>query len=252
MDRAQDAEARNQAFFDVFWNSNVLVYETNPTSRHRRRFILRCLKRCAPRQPGFRIFDYGVGTGATLGAIQTTFSLEDSQFAGCDIAPRSLDIVEKRFPGGAFFLGAYPKLDHMPSVVVCSEVIEHTTEYRTILSWIYNNLMLDGVLILTTQAKPMHAPDEIYGHVQHFDLSELRECLEHIGFTVEYAKRWGFPFFTLQKAITKRFYDRIEQSVISSPLTCWKRAMFRVLYIVYMIHDIIPSGPQIFIRARRP
>jgi SAM-dependent methyltransferase len=247
----EDPETKNQAFFEAFWGRDTSVYDNHPTSRHRQRFIVRSLSRCQVGRPGFRVFDYGCGTGAVLKLAQKRLGLDETQVAGCDIAPRALDIVWRRFPGGSFHLGAYPVLDQPFSAAVCSEVIEHTDGYPRILAWLHDNLLPGGMLVLTTQAKPMNEPDRVYGHVQHFDLRELTAELEAAGFRVEHARLWGAPFYTLQRALTGLFYRQIEERVIASPLTSWKRAIFRVAYRVYMVHDLIPAGPQIFIRAYR-
>ncbi|MBI5094045.1 MAG: class I SAM-dependent methyltransferase [Candidatus Hydrogenedentes bacterium] len=239
----------NLQFFQRFWKGDIQVYESHPTSRHRRRFVLESLRRLAVTSELF-LFDYGCGSGAVLRDAKALLQLRDAQLGGCDLSPEAIEIVQRQFQSPDFFVGSYPELTRPIDVAVCTEVIEHTPEYSLILEWLHRHLKPGGMLILTTPSVPMDPPDATYGHTQHFVLAELRVLLEDIGFHIEYAARWGFPFFTLQKYITARCYRQIEKHVLDTPLSPSKRALFALVYYLYFIHDFIPLGPQIFIRAR--
>ena len=241
---------RNIEIFDSYWDSGIELYESHPTSRHRRRFVRKCLLKERERSNPF-IFDYGCGTGAVLREARLLLDLENSRLGGCDISPRSIELVSSLFPGGSFHLGSCPEVTEEIDIAVCSEVIEHTGEYRAVLKWISAHLRRGGLLVLSTPRVPMDPPDEAYGHVQHFTLRELTGLLEGLGFSIQSAREWGFPFFSLQKWLTRCFFRRISESVLEKPVNRKTRLLFSIAYRLYFIHELIPRGPQIFISARK-
>jgi len=245
-----DNRQRNIDYFESYWDSGVELYESHPTGRHRRRFIRNRLRKERGRG-GLRIFDYGCGTGVGLEEAARILSLDEGKIGGCDISPRAIELVRNRFPGGSFYLEAYPEVDQKLDIVICSEVIEHTSEYRSILEWIAGHLREGGLLILTTPRIPMDPPDRAYGHVQHFRLDELVFLLRGLDFKPEFSREWGFPFFTLQKWVTRRLFSKVSQAILETPMNRSKHVLFYLVYLAYFIHDLIPHGPQLFIAARK-
>lgn len=246
-DRHQE---RNIEFYDFYWSTGTELYEAHPTSRHRRRFVRRCL-RGEKLKGSPLVFDYGCGTGAMLREAGRILQIDNSHLRGCDISERSISLVEKSLPGGIFYLGAFPRVSEKADIVICSEVIEHTSEYRKILRWISDNIKEGGLLVLSTPRVPMDIPDQSYGHVQHFQLSELRRMLESLDFRIEKAREWGFPFFSMQKWVTALFFNRIRQSFLERPMSRFKHGLFSLVYYLYFVHDLIPRGPQLFLSARK-
>lgn len=246
-----DPEQLNQAIFSELWESGSGTYEAHPTSRHRRNFAVQSLANEALDGDSF-VFDYGCGSGALLEAVGARYGLRDDQLGGCDITEAAVRLARSRIASERLYLGKYPELDRDCAVILCTEVIEHTPDYRDILAWAFEHLAPGGLLVLTTPGTPMDPPDVEYGHVQHFELSPLVADLEAAGFEVAYARRWGFPFFTAQKLVTRLFYDHIRKHVIESEMNVVKRAGFALLYRLYFLHYLVSAGPQIFIRARKP
>jgi len=245
-----DNEKFNAEYYSDFWEKSVDLYESHPTGRHRRRFVRNALNNEKFNKTPF-IFDYGCGAGSVLAEIQKIFDLPEDCFGGCDISKTAIEIVNGKFPGGQFYPSGFPEMEKAIDIAICSEVIEHTERYRDILTWLSNNIAPGGLLILTVPGTPMDPPDVSYGHVQHFELDELRDMLRDRGFELEIARRWGFPFFTLQKLVTRLFFKKIEAGVINTPMNTRKRTVFSIAYYLYFLHDLIPSGPQIFIKARK-
>lgn len=243
-------EQRNRDYYEEFWADHSDVYENHPTSRHRRRFVLRSLAREGV-GAGSRVFDYGCGSGRLLKDIVDRFGVDAGDVSGCDITGEAIERARSAFGAENFLLGAYPEFEERFDVVTCTEVIEHSADYAKILEWIYAHLKPGGLLVLTTPSVPMDPPDVSYGHVQHFDIDALAKEMQEIGFTVEHARRWGFPLFTVQKIVTNLFFDQVNAMVVRKPMTAAKKLLFDVVYSAYMMHDWIPHGPQIFLRARR-
>jgi len=241
---------RNIEIFDSYWSHGIELYESHPTSRHRRRFVRKCLLRETGEAAPF-VFDYGCGTGAVLKEVKKLLDLDNSLLGGCDISSRSIELVRDSLPGGSFHLGSYPEIPGKIDIAICSEVIEHTAEYHQVLEWIAMNLKQGGLLILSTPRVPMDPPDRAYGHVQHFRLHELCGLLRDLDFEIQSAREWGFPFFTLQKWVTRRFFKRITKTVLEQPMNWRKHLLFSVVYRIYFVHNLVTRGPQLFISARK-
>ena len=236
--------------FEDHWSGSVDTYKAHPTSRHRRRFIMNRLRRIRPDAQTF-VFDYGCGTGVLLEQIKSRYGVPDEKLGGCDISRTGIEKAREQFPRGQFSVGEYPHLDRPVDVAITSEVIEHTAEYRKILAWLADNLADGGDLIITTPGGTMDPPDQYYGHIQHFKLEQLTAILKELNLTIVVARYWGFPFFSLQKWVTKRNFDRIRDRYMHGELDWKKKALFTATYYAYLLHDLIPSGPQIFIHARK-
>lgn len=236
--------------YEEHWSNSVETYKNHPTSRHRRRFVMNCLRQIDP-VPGDFVFDYGSGAGILLEEIKKQHELGDEDLGGCDISHAGIAAARRRLPGGTFYAQEFPVLDRTIDVAITSEVIEHTAEYRAVLKWLVDNLRAGGELIITTPGGTMDPPDEYYGHIQHFTLEQLTSILEELGCTVRVARNWGFPFFTLQKWVTKRNFESIRARYMHGELDLTKKAIFTATYYAYLLHDFVSKGPQIFIHARK-
>ncbi|HMC64493.1 MAG TPA: class I SAM-dependent methyltransferase [Gemmataceae bacterium] len=235
---------------DTYWTSTEHSYPHYPTVRHRKRFILNAIRQARP-QADTTVFDYGCGEGTLLQEIQQAFRLRGDQLAGFDISAKAVACAHHKLPDAHIYQSSFPILDRKYGIVVCSEVIEHTTEYLRILRWIADSLQVGGRLILTTQAGRIHASDRYTGHTQHFVLSELTGHMEDVGLRVDSAAHWGFPFFTLQKYLTNVRFDQVRAKYLDGKLTFRKKLTFQAAYWAYYLHDFITFGPQIYVIASK-
>jgi SAM-dependent methyltransferase len=235
--------------FEEHWSNSVETYISHPTSRHRRRFVLRSLRRLHLGEKPF-IFDYGCGPGILLQEVQEMLHLRPEQLGGCDISQQAIIEARTRLASPHLSGIAPPVLDRLCDVIICSEVIEHAENYDEILAWIAEHLAPGGVLILTVPAGRVTRPDAYYGHLRHFTVRKLTAALEGNGLAVTDATRWGFPLFSLQKWITEIFFGQVKTSFMEGSMSPRKRVIFGVFYYVYLVHALIPLGPQIFLTAR--
>jgi 2-polyprenyl-3-methyl-5-hydroxy-6-metoxy-1,4-benzoquinol methylase len=236
--------------YEQHWASSVETYKSHPTSRHRRRFVMSRLRAIKPAR-GMFVFDYGAGAGLLLEQIRDAFGLADADLGGCDISHTGMSEAQKRLPGGTFIAREYPEVPRPIDIAITSEVIEHTAEYRKVLEWLALHLKPGGDLIITTPGGTMDPPDEYYGHIQHFTLEQLEGILKELGLEIIVSRYWGFPFFTLQKWVTRRNFDRIRDRYMHGGLDRRKKAIFTATYYAYFVHDLASKGPQIFIHARK-
>ena len=235
---------------DVYWESTEASYPHYPTVRHRKRFILNAIAN-AKLPAGFTVFDFGCGEASLLKSIQQKFNLKDDQLGGCDVSGHAVVSAKLKLKSPYLYHAAFPTCPKTFDVMICSEVIEHTRDYRNILEWMHRNLTPGGLLILTTQAGKIHGSDRYTGHTQHFDRSELTQLLKDIGFVIERSYLWGWPFFTLQKYMTDHRFEQIQQNYLEGNLSPRKKIVFKLAYMAYLLHDLIAFGPQIYITARK-
>lgn len=226
-------------------------YGQYPTVRHRWRFILDTLKQRGIRQDT-TVFDFGCGDGTLLKNIRDTFGIPETQMSGCDISADAVELASQKFRASTFFLSSMPEIHQQFSVIICSEVIEHTTAYREILRWISDHLSTGGSLVLTTQSGHRHTSDLLYAkHTQHFALHELETLLQDLHMKILLKRQWGFPFFTLQKWLTNFRFTAVRDRYLRGRRTLRKRIVFATAYALYFVHDWINAGPQIFLVAEK-
>lgn len=235
---------------DIYWSDTGIAYPYYPTVRHRKRFILNELKKSGIDSNTF-IFAYGCGEGSILSEIKRVFDLRDSQFGGYDISIKAVEIAKQKLGSLHLYSGIFSKLPRECNFIICSEVIEHTKDYSHILNLISSNLTPGGKVILTTQTGKVHASDRYTGHTQHFEITHLIAILTHLGFEIEKAQLWGFPFFTLQKYLTNIGFEKIKQNYLEGNLTLRKKIVFEIANLLFYLHDFIKFGPQIYIVAKK-
>ena len=236
---------------DAYWRATRDSYPHYPTVRHRRRFVCAALRRAGV-GPAATVFDYGCGTGGILTEIGRRLGVPPDRLAGYD--PSVIAIDTARQAGVSPHL--YARLADVPpghfDAVVCSEVLEHTPDYRDILCWCRDRLRPGGVLVLTTQAGPVHASDRYTGHTQHFDRTGLAALVRGAGLDVLSARSWGFPLFTVQKYLTDLAFARVRRSYLDGGMSPRRRLVFALAYLAFFAHDLIPAGPQLYLTGRRP
>ena len=236
---------------EQYWRLTKDSYPHYPTIRHRQRFLRNVLRRQGLNEHSF-IFEYGCGSGAALGHVRDCFGLRPDQVGGCDIAETAIELSRQALGSPYLYVSTAPPLPRSADVVICTEVLEHTTKYEKIIEWSWDHLVPGGAFVVTTQAGRIHASDRYTGHTQHFRLGELKALLRRLNFTIEQARCWGWPLFTLQKYLTNVNFQAVRQGFLEGGLTLKKRLVFGLAYALYYLHDLIPYGPQIYIVARKP
>ena len=238
--------------YEQHWNNRDDTYVRYPTVRHRHRLVLKAAyKAIGADHSKALVFDYGCGVGLMLDDLRRR-GLLASQLAGNDLSHSALAITQAKIPDcQSLFLDAYPQMDRRHSLILCSEVIEHSTEYAKIIDWISDHMAPGGTLVLSTQGGPRFGIDDYSGHTQHFSLDGLKKLLENSGLDVQQARRWGFPFFSLQKRVADLHFDGVRQSFLEARPSRPVDTLFKAAYAAYFLHDAIPFGPQLFLVARK-
>ena len=169
---------------------------------------------------GDRVLDVGCGEGRHC---ITAYLAADISVMGVDLNEQDLTIARQRFKpfedktnhnksltfqrANAL---ALPFSDHSFDKVICSEVLEHITDYLAVLAEINRVLKPDGLLVVSV---PRAWPEEICwqlskpyrqvkgGHIRIFNATQLQHDVEDFGWQ-RYARHWAHalhsPFWWLK------------------------------------------------------
>jgi SAM-dependent methyltransferase len=170
---------------------------------------------------------------------------------GFDPSRVAVETAERDFPGMNTHHTLSPLEEKTFNVIICSEVIEHTPDFRDILGWLYRHLEIDGLLLLTTQSGKIYQADRYAGHTQHFQRAAVSGYLEQAGFAVIQERSWGFPFYSLQKYVSDLRFDAVRTQFMESKRNWVTKFVFGGCYCLYFIHDLIAAGPQLYFTASK-
>lgn len=234
---------------DRYWEKVKDIYSQYPTVRHRIRFVINSISKLIQKKE-FSFFDYGAGHGELLLEVKKNFELSEDMLGGCEVSKIGFDLINEKIKSEHVYNSSLPDEDRSYDVISCIEVIEHTEMYIEIVSWIKNHLNKDGLLILSTQTGPIYNSDKYVGHTQHFEIKHLKTLLQEYGFEVKSSIKWGFPFFSMQKILTNVNFSFTRENFLETKVSIRKIIFYNLVYCLYYIHDLINSGPQIFIVAK--
>ncbi len=167
-----------------------------PSLRNITKIIIKNL----PQRPG-KALDVGCGTG------RISFQLASCGFEvdGIDQEKRVIDLANQI--SAAHNLKCYFRLgdfrdpiEVVPNhydLIVCSEVLEHVVDYKSILENIYRSLKSNGRFILTVPYDPkkFSVLDEYGGHVRRFSYDQVINDL--LPYRNKKIIITGFPFYRL-------------------------------------------------------
>jgi len=138
------------------------------------------------------LIDIGCGHARKLSALHPEFKL-----IGVDYGP-NIEHCRARFPFGTWLEADFENIDMLPlparvlknSVVVCSDVIEHLVDPRSLMNALHRLLQDAPALVLSTPDRQRtwgsthNGPPPNAAHTREWSLAELRTLLERGGFTL--------------------------------------------------------------------
>ena len=178
-----------------------------------------------------KCLDYGCGSGHIIGH----FLKEKIHICGIDMSERSVDVVEQKYKGNKFFMGArvydgkrLPFKDDTFDLIICTEVIEHILPKHMDLFLLELKRVLKqetGRLILTTPNDENFKRNEVYcpecntifhkhGHCNKFTGETLSKLMETHGFQTIMCQGtdfWQLVDLSLRKAwrILRKKYKQL-------------------------------------------
>ena len=209
--------------WDRHWTDLGDSATQNPAQAMRRRLIHGLLQVEGAQS---HILDIGCGKGDL--AAELAAQHPGAQVHGIDSSRRGIELAAVHVPAATFAThdllapgGPPPERACWATHAVCSEVLEHVDDPRTLLAAARGYLAPGCRLVVTVPGGPMSAFDRHIGHRRHFTIPTLHALLTQAGFEVETVTGAGFPLFNLYRlavvARGERLVQDAERSGFGSP-----------------------------------
>jgi SAM-dependent methyltransferase len=207
------------------------VAKWGATHRHMKRIIRRMLA-------GIRydsVLDVGCGPGDNLEILSRDRPLES--VVGADISAFalqqaraahhaqffSLDIERDRLEGAWDLVTSFLLLEHLEDDVAALRNMRAMTRKYLLLSTIAGDYAR------------YRRWDARVGHVRNYAVGELERKLEHVGFHVESAVYWGFPFYA---PLTRALQNWADPTMGGRPLIHpFGRVFSELAYLLYFLNS---------------
>lgn len=198
--------------------------------------------------PPARVLDVGCGSG------RVTFAMDRRGYAvdAVDVEPRVVALANRILEGRACraratvadFCDPRAARPSRYDAVVCSEVIEHVVDYRTMLANIHQSLVPGGRLVLTVphDAAQFSEIDRYNEHLRRLSVAELRRDLAM--FSRVETRVVGFPFHRLLvwlylSSLRIRGRRHSNETLWSRP---WARWSARAVYPLLRADNLLSQG----------
>jgi SAM-dependent methyltransferase len=189
--------------WDCHWDQYAESAACNPAQSLRRKTIRALLS--LGNRPA-RVLDIGCGQGDLIAELRAAYPAVELR--GIDYSDAGIQVARRKVPGATFLRRDLlepgepaPELRQWASHAVCSEVLEHVDDPRTLLQNAAAYLAPGCRLVVTVPGGPMSAFDHHIGHRKHFSIEALKSLLTDSGFTAVRAFGAGFPFFNLYRLV---------------------------------------------------
>jgi ubiquinone/menaquinone biosynthesis C-methylase UbiE len=185
--------------YDKQWSVLSDYIKYNPGARHRRRLILKLIKRL----PVTNCLDIGCGKGELLILLSRYFNSR-IKLTGADLSSGVIKDNLDRIKDADFFTLDIEKenINRKYDLIICSEVLEHLTNRRLALMHILNMMDSKGYLLVTVPTGKIYDTERYFGHVSHPTQKELKELARENNLRIIIFWNWGFPFYKILKWIT--------------------------------------------------
>ena len=242
--------------WDRHWGDYAESAARNPAQRLRRKAITSLL---ALDSAAARVLDIGCGQGDLIAELKAAHP--GIELCGIDYSRAGLEVASEKVPGASFVqrdlldpAEVPPPLRHWATHAVCSEVLEHVDDPKTLLRNACAYLSPGCRVVITVPGGPMSAFDRHIGHRKHFTTAGLRQLLLDAGLRVDGVSGVGFPFFNLYRlAVIQRGEKLVAdvargEAATSSLLARIVMQAFRWLFTLNLPRS--PWGWQIVALAR--
>lgn len=185
----QDVDRKYKYLSTIVPSANPEGNSVGDYERRRGKILYRYLKKYLPSERPGQVLDYGGGTGSLLRKFV-------EQGCQCDLVDYQNDVI----PGVRKIASTLEQINNGAKydVVICSHVVEHLADPKTILNRLREYVSKTGILYV-------EVPMEIWGtvpqaepvtHVNFFTVRSLKALLEAAGFGIESCKLKGSKIST--------------------------------------------------------
>jgi SAM-dependent methyltransferase len=190
--------------------------------------------------------------GAGAGHLANRLAADGHEVVGIDQSERFVAYANAHAAGGARFqVGDITRLEFPAAsfdAVVAGEVLEHVDDDARAIAELHRVLRPGGWCLVSVPADPRlwDVSDEWAGHVRRYTESELRSRFAAQGFRVQRLFRWGFPLVRLYHRFA--YVPMLRRKIAggdgpSKPLARWKRALARVLELMFRGDRLFDGSP---------
>jgi 2-polyprenyl-3-methyl-5-hydroxy-6-metoxy-1,4-benzoquinol methylase len=228
---------REASEWDLAWSELEDYITHHPGARHRRRLIAHYVTKEECRS----VLDVGCGRGNLLQLLYKRLG-SGVRLAGTDFSGATLKANQASVPFAQFyeldlveqapFSSLPPGLQQQFQVVICSEVLEHLTEWRRGFERLVELTEPGGRIVVTTPSGPITTIErEVFGHLYHPTAEDYLALARHHGLQVVTHLNWGWPTYRLLKYLTNVSPERSMKNFGYTRYSSWQRTVCWVLYL---------------------
>jgi 2-polyprenyl-3-methyl-5-hydroxy-6-metoxy-1,4-benzoquinol methylase len=238
---------KDQQQYDQWWDDFISTNIDDPGTMYRKDLMISMVHKYNPKS----VLDAGCGSGIFLQEIQKVY---DGKLAGCDVSGKVIDRNKKLIKNIEFFtinLNSKNKVDKQYDMVLCSEVVEHLSDWKQSIETLTGLTKKGGYLLITTQSGKRYNHHLAIGHLQHFTVKMLADELKKYKMEIVEGYNSGWPFMDLKNVLVNLFYTNVEDGMLrakkQSIVNRFAFYLFRFLYSV----SSKTRGPQLVILAKK-
>lgn len=230
--------------YEDWWEDYGEINRLDPGTRMRKKIVCNEIKKSDYK----KILDLGCGSGELIEYIHSKFP--EKKLFGADVSKQAINLLKKKGITEQTFicdLEKDKKLVGNYDLIVCSEVIEHLTNWRNVITILRGRVKKGGKVIMTTQSGKRYPHHLEIGHLRHFDPKEIEYELEQAGFEVVSAKKIGWPFMNLKNFLVSHFLKI--KTLKQEKLSVIQKLGFNLFYYLYLFSPF--PGPQVIVIAKQ-
>jgi SAM-dependent methyltransferase len=244
--------------WDTHWRHYAGSAADNPAEIMRAEIVKRCLRL----KPRARVVDIGSGQGDLAAMLAREYP--EADLIGLELSAEGVALASEKVPSARFVQRDLLRAETVSGdlagfadYAVCSEVLEHVDDPKSVLLNARTYLAPGCRVVITVPGGPMSAFDRHIGHRRHHTSESLRQIVEDAGLEPTAVFRAGFPFFNLYRlTVILRGRSLIadvagdETDTVSSKLAALVMRLFRALFRFNLMRS--PWGWQMVAIARVP
>jgi SAM-dependent methyltransferase len=226
--------------FDELWRGTWGdIQSVGPVHRHLQRMLTRTINGLGAET----ILDVGCGAGHNLAALAREGQYE---LTGIDVSVEALRQAKQRIPEASFLVmdAQTATLNARFDVVMSMGVLEHLPDGQAAVSRMA--ALTRGWVLVSTIGGPIYPNDHAVGHITSYKKEALAATLERSGLRLEWISAWGFPFYSVVRALT----ERTPHGPATGQVGAAKRLTAQSLYHLYRV-NVPGRGDVITGLARR-
>lgn len=238
---------KDQVEYDKWWDDFISTNIDDPGTEYRKNLMISLVKKFKPKS----VLDAGCGTAIFLHEIAKTYK---GKLAGCDVSKKVIERNKKLFPEIEFFTINLNKKEDVKGsydMVLCSEVVEHLSDWKQAIETLAKLTKKGGYLLVTTQSGKRYNHHLELGHLQHFTVEMLADEMKKYDMKLEDGYNAGFPFMNLKNILVNMFFKSMDEGMLRAKQQSWfNKFAFKLFTFLYEVSSR-SLGPQLVVLAKK-